>query len=99
MASEYDIGDTVRLTGTFASTAGTPANPTTVTFWVKAPSSTVAVGVSGSTSVTNPVTGTFTYDVIPGSTGVWAYRISSTGSIVAAEEAQFVVRTPLIAST
>jgi hypothetical protein len=98
LANEYDLGDTIRLTGTFASTAGVPANPTNVTVWVKAPSSTVAVADS-STEWSNPSVGTFTLDVVPTSTGVWAYRVFSSGNITAAEEGQFMIRTPLIPST
>jgi hypothetical protein len=98
LANEYDLGDTIRLTGTFASTAGVPANPTAVTFWVKAPSSTVAVAET-STSWSNPSVGSFTFDVHPSSTGVWAYRVFSTGNIIAAEEGQFMIRTPLVPST
>lgn len=98
MASEYDLGDTVRLTATFASTDGAPANPTTVRFWVKAPSSTVLTAQT-STEWTQPSTGTYTFDLVPSATGVWSYRVSSTGTIVSSEDGQFIVLTPLVAST
>ena len=99
MANEYDIGDTVRLTGTFTDTGGSPADPTTVTIWVKAPTSTVQVYVSGTTGMANPAVGTFHSDYVPPSSGVFSYRIFSTGTIVTAEDGLFRVKTPLVAST
>lgn len=95
IANEYDIGDVVRISGTFTSTGGAFIDPTTVTVWVKAPSSTVYV----TTAPTNPSTGVHYVDYTPASTGVYLYRIYSTGTVITAEEGLFRVRTPFVAST
>ena len=97
MATEYDIGDTVRMSGSFLSTASTAIDPTTVTLWVKAPSSTVTV-VSG-TGLTAPTSGTYQYDMVVGTSGVWNYRMYSTGTVVTSEDYWFTVKQPLVAST
>lgn len=95
IANEYDIGDVIRLSGSFTSTSGAAIDPTTVTVWVKAPSSTVYVDASP----TNPSSGLHYVDYTPASTGVYLYRIYSTGTVITAEEGLFRVRTPFVAST
>lgn len=92
MASTYDIGDTVRLRATYTDTGGDPANPTTVTFVYEDPSGNAVTVISGSSSVVNPTVGTFTTDLVPDESGLWEYRSSSTGTIVASEEGYFIVR-------
>lgn len=99
MPLEYDIGDVIRLRGTFTDTGGAYADPTKVSFWVKAPSSTVYVAATPSTTVLHPSTGVYTADYLPVSTGLYRYRIFSTGNVQAAEEGSFRVATPLVAST
>lgn len=95
MPSAYDIGDTVRLSGTFTSTSGAPVDPTTVTVWVKAPTSTVYVDSTPS----HPSTGLYYVDYTPTSTGVYSWRIFSTGTVITSEDDYFRVNTPLVAST
>lgn len=92
MASTYDIGDTVRLTATYTDTGGTAANPTTVTFVYEDPSGTATTITSTSTSVSNPAVGSFFTDLVPDEAGLWEYRSSSTGTIIASEEGYFIVR-------
>lgn len=98
MPNQYDVGDTVRLKGTFTDTGGSFVDPTKVTMWVKAPSSTVLVATSTG-SVAHPSTGVYTLDVSIGSSGMWRYRVYSTGSIVTAEENTFIIQRRFVPST
>lgn len=91
-ANTYDIGDVVRITGTFRSTAGVLANPSKVTFKYEDPSANVVTVTSTSGTVFNPSTGLFYVDVSPDEPGVWEYRIYSTGSITSSTEDWFRVR-------
>ena len=95
--NEYDIGDVVRLQGVFTSTNSTALTPSSVTVWVQAPSSTVLVVNTG--SLINPTSGTYFTDIVVATTGVWKYRIFSTGTGQTAEDDLFRVATPLVAST
>lgn len=92
MASTYDIGDTVRLRATYTDTGGTATNPTTVTFVWEDPSGNFSTRISGSSNVMNPSVGTFHTDFITDEAGLWEYRVSSTGTIIASEEDYFIVR-------
>lgn len=92
-ANTYDIGDVVRLTGTFRSTAGVLTNPTKVTIKYEDPTAVVTTVSSTMASVTNPSAGIFYTDISPTLAGVWEYRIYSTGSIKSSTEDWFRVRT------
>jgi hypothetical protein len=98
MVNQYDVGDIVRLTGVFTDTGGVPGNPSKVTFWVQSPSSTVQVATSTGI-VDNPSSGTFTLDVPVNSSGLWAYRVYSTGILTASEQATFIGRRQFVPST
>ena len=94
MASDYDVGDVVRITGTFTSTSGALTNPTKVSIRHQTPE-TGSVVIRTSTTgggVGNPSTGKFTSDVLIDSSGVWEYRVSSTGLISASSEGYWRVR-------
>lgn len=86
----YDIGDKVRITATFTSTAGTNADPTAVTVKHKDPSGNLTT--VDSTSVTNSATGVYYADLEPDEAGVWHYSIGGTGNVVAYAEDWFRVR-------
>lgn len=94
--SQYDIGDVVRLTGTFRSTAGVLTDPTKVTIKYEDPSANVVTITSTAGSVFHPSTGVFYTDVVIDEAGVWEYRIYSTGLITSSTEDWFRVRTPRI---
>jgi hypothetical protein len=99
MANTYDLGDVVRLIATFTDTGGTLADPTTVTFTYGSPLDSWTTEVSGiSTGVTNPSTGVYTIDLLPGLPGVWPYKVNSTGLITTASESYFRVRHPRVSS-
>lgn len=95
--NQYDVGDVVRIKGDFTSTAGSPANPTVVKAWVKPPNSSVRTYTLADFS--NPVVGTFTYDLELNSSGLWSYRFFSTASLKASGQSTFIVRRMLVGST
>lgn len=94
MASTYDVGDTVRTTIIFASTAGVNADPSgTIRFGYKTPDGTVTfTAATGAGNIEKQTTGTYFYDLVTTSSGRYETRFESTGSIVTAEEAYFIVR-------
>lgn len=86
----YDIGDTVRLTGTFTDNAGTVADPTTVTVTVTNPA-----GVVTNPAATKDSVGVYHVDLTPTVSGTWRYSFSGTGGIVAASPTyELFVRVP-----
>lgn len=90
MAGPYDIGDTVRLTGTFTDSAGAVADPTTVTVTVTNPA-----GVVTNPAATKDSVGVYHVDVAPTVSGTWRYAFSGTGALVAASPTyEFFVRVP-----
>lgn len=87
-ANTYDIGDIVRLSGTFTDTGGEPIDPTAVTVQYLDPDGNVTT----QGSLNHPSTGFYYVDITVDSPGVWAYRIYSTGTGQSAEESWFRVR-------
>jgi len=99
MGSTYDIGDLVRVTGTFTDTGGTVADPTTVTFLYDTPNSTaptIATRTSTAAGAVNGITkastGVYYYDVPTTGRGLYETRFTSTGTLTASEESWFSVR-------
>ena len=84
--NQYDIGDLVRIKGSF-SIAAVPTDPTVVTVTVKSPS-----GATSTPAVIHPGVGEFHADVSVNAPGEWFYRISGTGAAQAAGEGSFFVR-------
>ena len=96
MATTYDIGDVVRISSTFLSTAGVRADPTTVYFAFETPDgtaySTTYTGAGDIVKASTPSTGVYYYDITTTGYGQYEYRFSSTGLITSAAEAYFSVR-------
>jgi hypothetical protein len=90
--SIYDVGDTVRLTASYTDTGDSPANPTSVRIIYADPTGSETTALSGTTSLSNPATGSFYTDLYVDSPGTWRWRSASTGNIVTASEDVFVVR-------
>lgn len=86
IANEYDVGDLVRVKGTF-KVSDTLTNPTAVTLKVKKPDGTVST-----VATTNASTGVYHADVSIDQAGTWRYRFAGTGDAQAAGESVFVVR-------
>lgn len=92
----YQVGDAVDIdTATpFTTKAGTPFDPTTVTFSVIDPAGTQTDYVYGTDSeVTKNGTGDYTCSIDVDTPGTWLYRIfgDSTGNR-GADEGYFIVR-------
>jgi hypothetical protein len=90
MANEYDIGDLVRIQGTFTDAADVAVDPDVVTAKYKDPSGTIITDASP----TNSATGVHYIDVPIDEAGTWYYRFAGTtsgGALQGAEETFFVV--------
>ena len=92
MANTYDIGDQVRLSVTFATVAGTSADPTTVTVYVKSPVHTTAYVYGTDVEVIKATAGNYYIDITPDRAGFYVGRWVGTGALIAAEEHYIQVR-------
>ena len=99
MGSTYDIGDLVRITGTFTDTGGTVGDPTTVNFLYDTPTSTAPTTATRTSTSTGSVgdiyrlsTGVYYYDVSSTGQGLYETRFTSTGTLAASGESWFSVR-------
>lgn len=90
----YTIGDLVRLTGTFTDLSGNLSDPTTSVLTVKDPDGVV----TSYPSLTHPSTGIYYFDLPVSDSGVYYYRYSGTGAVVAAGETQFQVSESVVLS-
>lgn len=98
-ASTHDIGDIVRVTGTFTDTGGTAADPTSVHFLYDTPTSTAPTtatrtdtGLNTVDSITRASTGVYYFDITTTGRGLYETRFTSTGVIGASVESWFSVR-------
>lgn len=88
----YDLGDLVRVAGTFKNTSGVTIDPTTVAFKVRAPGGAVTTYVYPTDgALVRDSIGNYHVDVSANAAGTWRYRWESTGTGQAAEEGAFVV--------
>ncbi len=87
----YDIGDVVRLTGTFTNLAGAAADPTTVTLKVARRGQTVTTATYAAAQITRTGAGIYYYDLTVVGDGIHDYRFEATGTVTAAVEGSFVV--------
>lgn len=86
----YDIGGAIRCTVTFATTAGVPTDPTTVTFIYRDPSGNETTWVFGvDPEVIKDDTGDYHADVPLDESGLWYYRWEGSGVLIAAAEHGF----------
>ena len=86
----YDVGDRVRITGTFTNEAGTAADPTGVSISVRRRDGPVSTYTYPAT-ITKDSTGVFHADYDVMTDGVYDYRIVGTGVVTAADEGEFGV--------
>jgi len=91
MANIYDVGDRVRLTGTFTA-SGSPVDPTTVTLYYQDPSGNDTIKTYALGQLTKVSTGVYRFDLDIDEAGKWYYRFAGTGACVTASESHFNVR-------
>lgn len=89
--NSYQVGDQVRVSVAFTNTAGTAADPTTITLLVKQRQRAVATYTFAAGQVTKTATGAYYRDVDVTEEGIWDYRWVGTGAVVAAAEGSFNV--------
>jgi hypothetical protein len=90
MANEYDIGDLIRIQGTFTDANNDAVDPDVVTVKYKDPSGTITTD----TSPTNSAVGVYHVDVSVDESGTWHYRFAGTtsgGGLQGAEDSLFLV--------
>lgn len=89
----YDIGDVVKLQSvTFTNEAGTATDPTTVLLEIEFPDGSERQLTYAAGELTRVSAGRFRYDHTITQAGRHTYRYAGTGTVVAAEEAAFVVK-------
>jgi hypothetical protein len=92
----YDVGDLVRLTGTFTDLTAALADPTTVTLKTRGPfDATSTVVTLAGAQVVKDSTGVYHYDFAPTEAGVYSYEWIGTGAVATAEPGSFFVRASL----
>ena len=89
----YQVGDKVRIFGTFASTAGAAVDPTVVRFKIRVPGSTLTTFTysTSQTAIVRSSTGAYYKDHTVTVRGMHRFRWDSSGVGRAAEEGQFLV--------
>jgi len=88
--AEYDLGDVVRVTGTWTNAAGAATDPTSVYCKYMDPSRNVTsleYGVDA--ALVKSDTGIYYVDISADEPGRWFVRFYSTGTGQAAEESNF----------
>lgn len=89
--NSYALGNVVRLTGAFATSAGVAIDPTVVGCQVRAPGGTITSELYGGGAVQREAAGSYYLDVTPDEGGEWVYRWYSTGTGQAAGQGVFTV--------
>ena len=93
MANTYDVGDLVRVTGTFTNAAGTPVDPTRVFVEYCDPSGNVTrLEYLIDAALVRDSQGVYHTDVNVDESWDWAYRWYATGTGQSAGEERFHVR-------
>jgi hypothetical protein len=97
MANTYDIGDLVRITGTFVLPTGTATDPTTIRVIVQDPSGNESAYVYGSgATVGKTSTGIYYADISVDEAGEWPYRWTGTTACQSATESYWLVRERIV---
>jgi hypothetical protein len=86
MANEYQVGDLVRITGTWTDAGDVATDPTTVLAKHTDPlGATTALTVG--TGITKDSTGVYYYDIDVDEAGTWLYRFYGQGGGASAQGA------------
>ena len=94
MATTYDIGDLIRVTGTFKNASSAAADPTKVYLDVQSPDGAIGLSTysAGTTDITKSAVGVYYKDLPCTGQGLYEYRWHSTGTVHTAQEGYFNVR-------
>ena len=90
--NSYPVGTAVKCQMTFYSDEAqtTPADPTAITFRVKAPSGTITEYVYATDAeLVKASTGVYYVLVTPTTDDIWTYAFEGTGAVVETKEKQF----------
>jgi hypothetical protein len=91
MANDYAKNSLVRVSSEF-TVSGVDSDPTTVKCFYKNPTNTVTTLTYGvDNALMKDATGKYHVDINATLVGNWWYRFEATGSVVAANEAEFVI--------
>jgi len=91
----YDVGDLLRVVGTFTDSAGAVQDPTVIKLSTKDPAGTVTTYTyvaSPEADIFKTATGIYYSDIDLSSAGTWYYRWWSTGTGQASGETRVEVR-------
>lgn len=92
MATSYDLGDLVRVSGAFTTAAGVAQDPSVVKCSVRSPAGVVTTYTYGTDpELMKDSTGNYHIDVSAATIGTYYYRWFSTGTGQAADEGWFEV--------
>ena len=91
--NQYQRGDLVRCTASFATSAGVATDPTAVRFQVRDPANVTTEYVYGTDAeLVRSAAGAYYVDVNANQAGTWRYRFYSTGTGQAADEGAFRIK-------
>jgi hypothetical protein len=91
--SQIDIGDAIRLSTTFKDLSENAVDPTSVLLEIKLPdNSIVSYLYLENPSVVKDSIGNYHLDFLITQSGTHSYKWTGSGTVYAAEEAQFFVR-------
>jgi hypothetical protein len=91
----YQVGSTVRVTARFWDDAGVPADPTTVTFFVRSTTGVVDASFTyPGPAITRVATGHYVlrYKIVDDDPGTWFVRAEGDGVVDEAAERTFIVK-------
>jgi hypothetical protein len=91
MANVYTLGQQVRLTATFKSSAGTATDPTGVVLKYRAPGGPVTTKTYGVDAIVKSGTGVYYFDLVLSTAGEWWYHWAGSGAVVAVDEERILV--------
>ena len=93
--NEYDVGDMIRVRGSFTNSAGAVVDPSSITFQYRqflADPLSLTTLVYGVGSITRVSTGEYYHDLAVNTDGEWRYRWNGLGANAAAVEGLFKIR-------
>lgn len=80
MANTYDVGDLVRVTGTFTDADGAATDPDVVRIKYQDPSGNDTTDLYGTNNTVKSATGVYYLDIDIDEAGTWYYRVEGETS-------------------